>query len=257
MALVLDDEAAVALPALAGLASRLGLAIPPGMSEALAEWDIAGASLGTLVMALADDDIAIGHRGAVVPVELLTPALLLPGLRQIVRLRNKAAAECLPVTVQGAPGGTVRVTSAMGLARPNLCLGAVLGRGLYRATPAEALAAVAGWTLALELVGPDGHVSRAPGSLALGPYLVPAAFADLNAEAVLGLMGRSVLTTPLLRLAKGLADDLAALSQDMLLTPGDVVVSGPDAPEDRPQVNSLDVIETVAPGFGRLRVSLQ
>lgn len=255
-ALILDDEAAVALTALTGLAARMGLAVPPGLSEALTVWDNALPALTALVSALAGDDIAIGHRGDIVPTALLTPALLLPGTRQILRLREQRT-ECLPVTVQAAAGGIVRLAPQMRAARANLCLAAVLGRALYRAEPDAAQAAIAGWALALELVMPQGNVSHAPGTLALGPYLVPASCADLGVEAVLGLMGRRVLAAPLSHFAQGAAASLATLSQGMLLTPGDVILMGPDAAQDWPTIGELDVIEAVAPGFGRLRLSLQ
>jgi 2-keto-4-pentenoate hydratase/2-oxohepta-3-ene-1,7-dioic acid hydratase in catechol pathway len=261
-ALVFDDGAAVSLHSVRGLAMEMGRVLPDGGVDALLQdWDRTLPALMELVQALAYDDRARGHRRHFVEEHILTPERLLPGARQIFRLVGGAAV-CLPVSVQGSSAGTLVLDDAMRKARPNFCLAAVIGRMIRNVDENGARDAIAGWTLATELVraGVDGFAARAaPGSLVLGPFMVPRAFAgDLEAIPFrLNLMGRTAAQGLLDTLARPVAAGIAELSRHALLLPGDVIVAGPGVAPDAPEAEGIDVIEAWASGFGRQKTSLQ
>ncbi len=260
--LFFDDGATVALHSVRGLAVEMGLRLhQQTVFDLLQDWDRSIVALTELVQALAYSDRARGHRGHFVTEDVWTSERLAPEARQIFRLLESGA-EVLPVTVQGAASAILVLNAATRRARPNLCLAAVLGRACRHADEVAACSAIAGWTLATELVQTEraglGRLS-APASLILGPLLVPSAFAgDLSGiPYVLALMGRPVIRGTLDTLARPVAAGISSLSQDALLLPGDVVVAGPGPPPDMLEAESTDVIEAFASGFGRQKVSLR
>ena len=261
-ALVFDDGAAVALEALSALIVRLGLSLPRvSVFELLQTWDRTLPQLVELVQTLAYDDAAGGHRAAFQSEDFLTAERLLPETRQIYRLRD-GQPTLVPASAQGAASGRIRLDENLCKGQANLCLAAVMGRMCHRAGDDDARSAIAGWTLATEIVRPDrAGLTRnsAPGSLFLGPLLVPTVFGgDLTGVTyLLALMTNPVQTGEFGDLARAVPAHIAALSHDALLLPGDVVVLGADPAADIPEAESVDVFEAVAAGFGRQIISMQ
>lgn len=261
VALVFDDGAAVSLHSVRALAGDLGLKLPQGtVFNLIEDWDRSFPALCHLVQVLAHGDEAQGHRGHFVAEDLLTMERLLPEARQVIRVGD-GPTRVLPPAVQVGAGASVMLDERMQAAVPNLCIAAVMGRLCRNADAEAAEAAVAGWTLATELVRADQTgLARCstPGSLMLGPLFVPAPFAAdlMTGEALLATTGAPAMQGPLSTFAAPMADSIALLSQDCLLTPGDVIVAGDPPREDILPAGQIDTLETVAAGFGRQTVSL-
>jgi len=261
VALIFDDGAAVSLHSVRALAVELGLVIPQGtVFDLIEDWERVFPALCALVNALAHSDAAQGHRGDFVAEDLLTMERLLPEARQIFRIGD-GPMRSLPTSAQVGASASVYLDEAMKSARPNLCLAAVMGRMARRVDAENADRAIAGWTLATELVATkESGLARcsAPGALALGPLFVPAPFAEalMEGDALLALTGAPSQRRQLRSFAEGLAEQIAQLSQTCLLLPGDVIVGGTPADPSLNPAEQIDTIEAVAGGFGRQTVSL-
>lgn len=261
VALVFDDGAAVSLHSVRALAGELGLKLPRGtVFDLVEDWDRSFPVLADLVQVLAHGDEARGHRGHFVAEDLLTMERLLPEARQVIRVGD-GAPRVLPAAVQVGAGASVLLDDAMQAAVPNLCFAAVVGRMCRDLDKTAAAGAIAGWTLATELLRLDrtglGRCSS-PGALVLGPLFVPAPFANelLSGEALLATTGAPAMRRVLSDFATPMPGHIAALSRDCLLTPGDVIVAGGLPPGDIPPAGKIDTLEAVAAGFGRQTVSL-
>ncbi len=260
--LIFDDGAAVALEALAPLITRLNLSLPrASVFELVQHWDRTLPQLVDLVQTLAYADEARGHRAAFQSEEFLTAQRLLPEARQVYRVRETDTA-LIPTSAQGAAAGRIRLDDNLRKGRVGLCLAAVIGRMCHKADTETARASIAGWTMATEIVRPDrtGFVrNAAPGSVFLGPMMVPAIFGgDLTGVTyLLALMTNPVQQGDFADLARTAPDQIARLSHDALLLPGDVVILGDDPVGDAPDAEHIDVVEAMAKGLGRQIISLQ
>ena len=260
--LVFDEGAAVALEALAPLIVRLGLNLPrSSLFELLQGWDRTLPQLVELTEHVAYDDAAAGHRAAFQSEDFLTPKRLLPEARQVYRLRA-VGPSLVPTSAQGAATGRIRLDERLRKGRVNLCLAAIMGRMCHRTDVEAARTAIAGWTLATEIVRPNEDGMRrnsAPGSLFLGPVMVPAVFGgDLTGVSyLLALMTNTVQKGEFGDLARAAPSQIAMLSEDTLLLPGDVIVMGDDPADGLPDAEAIDVVEAVATGFGRQMISMQ
>lgn len=261
IALVFNDGAAVSLHSVRPLASELGLKLPHStVFELIENWDHSFTALVTLVQALAYGDEAQGHRGNFVSEDLLTMERLLPEARQTIRVGD-GMSRLVAASAQVGANASIKISENMLKAKPNVCLGAIMGNMCHNADRDTVAASIAGWTLATEMVrlDQDGMTRcAAPGALIVGPVFVPAPFAPslLEGEVLLALTGAPAFQGSLHRYAAELADEIAVLSEDMLLLPGDIVVCGPPASEEVMSAGTVDTVEAVAAGFGRQTVSL-
>ena len=105
----------------------------------------------------------------------------------------------------------------------------------------------------------DDKRNAAPGSLFLGPLIVPAVFGGdpYGTKYLLALMTNPAQRGDFGELARARPDRIAGLGQDALLLLGDVIVVGADPAEDAPEAESIDVVEAAAAGFGRQIISTQ
>lgn len=260
--LVFDDGAAVALHSVRALATELGLPLPcDSVFALLQDWDRSIAALATLAQALAYDDRARGHRGYFAPEDLFHPERLVPETRQMFRLQGEQSV-AVPVSSQGGAQSSLALDQSAQDSVPSFALCAVMGRMCRDAEPEAAARAIAGWTLGVELqrsrqsgVGRHG----APGSLVLGPVIVPAIFTgDLaGCSFRFATMGNVVAAGPLSRWSSDAAGRIAALSREALLLPGDIIVFGEAPAEGTPPAGAVDMLEATAPGFGQIKVSLR
>ena len=249
VALVFDDDVAVSLHAIRPLAAELGLRIPKGtLFDLLQAWEPSLYALSTLVQVLAYDDRGRGHRGHVMPEGLLSAEAPMPEARQIIRVGAKPPI-LLPVTTQTSAHATMALSESARKARPSPTLAAVIGP-----------AGIAGWMLALELVGAaqdpiDAH--GAPGTLALGPLMLADAFSGNDAaELTFGVMGRATRTLNFGALKRDLTAAHEALKTRIQLLPGDVLVLGQEPDPDTPEAGQIDTFELSGPGLGHARISL-
>jgi hypothetical protein len=93
----------------------------------------------------------------------------------------------------------------------------------------------------------------------LGPTILPAPFAtDFGTGAYrFAAMGNVLSQGTVADWWHGAAERVAALSQDVLLLPGDVVVLAKRPEDSAPTAGAVDMLEAAAPGFGQIKVSLK
>jgi len=141
-----------------------------------------------------------------------------------------------PTTALLAHGGTIRLPAGVGRVDHEAEMAFVIGRPTYRATPAEARAAIAGVTAvndvsARVLQKKDGQFTRAKGFDTFCP-LGPAVAVGLNPDD-LGVVARvngEVRQDSRTRLlAKGAVELVVFISNVMTLLPGDVISTGTPA----------------------------
>lgn len=147
-------------------------------------------------------------------------------------------------------------------------LAVVVGRELFKGTQAQAEAAIAGYTVANDVTARDVQDAEVQWFRAksmhtfcpLGPRVVPAALIDDPQDLTLQarLNGELVQDSSTKEMAVGVYDLLAFCSQNFVLEPGDVVLTGtpPGIGYSRSPPRQLrhgDVIEVEIPPIGRLR----
>lgn len=261
LTMVFEGGVTVAFHSVRALAVKLGLRLDQSnVFELLQDWNVALPALTNLVHALAFEDVAIGHRGNFTEEGMMTVERLLPEARQLFRV-SPVGTHALPVTVQASAHSTLVLDAEFQSARPNVCLGAVIGRMCRHTDETEAQEAIAGWVLVTEMVDLNRQgLSQIgyPGSVMIGPNFVPRHLAELDGSHFqMSLTGKKVLSGSFQKIGKQAAASVALLSKNTLLLPGDIVVLGSAAASDAPPLGSEDVLKTVANGLGQQIVSLQ
>ncbi|AXB47860.1 fumarylacetoacetate hydrolase family protein [Amycolatopsis albispora] len=151
-------------------------------------------------------------------------------------------------------------------------LAAVIGRPAHRVTPENALAHVAGYTIANDLtardlvfrkdmreIGTDWlRAKNAPGFTPLGPYLVPAEFVPdpMDLRLVLKLNGETRQDESTKDMIFDVARLVSYVSQTTTLLPGDLVLTGSPAGNGLHWGRLLrdgDVMESTITGLGTQR----
>jgi len=190
-------------------------------------------------------DLEVAHRA---PDDPRTPQ---QARAEIAALMDRRAREDQPYVFIGLPSSITGPYDEVGLpdcaAKPDweLELAAVIGRRTHRVETAQALDAVAGYTIANDLtdratvfrpdlpaLGTDWLRSKnAPGFTPLGPYLVPAEFVgdpgDLRIT--LKLNGQTMQDESTKDMLFGVARLISHISQYAVLWPGDLVLTGSPA----------------------------
>jgi 2-keto-4-pentenoate hydratase/2-oxohepta-3-ene-1,7-dioic acid hydratase in catechol pathway len=170
---------------------------------------------------------------------------------EIGAIMDRRAAEDLPYVFTGLPtaitGPYDDVVLPASAAMPDweLELAAVIGRAAYQVAEDDALAVIAGYTMANDLtdraavfrkdmpaIGTDWlRGKNAPGFTPLGPWLVPAAFVPDpgNLQVTLTLNGQTMQDESTKDMIFGVARLVSYISQTARLLPGDVVLTGSPA----------------------------
>lgn len=265
-ALVFDDGAAVPLASVLPLAGKKGIRLTgtDSVHGLLADWDWNFACLSELVRCLAEDDDARGHRGGFMPEEFLKAGKLLTGPRQVFRRSSTdGRVSSLPHVVIGQPADPFFMPEDMRDSRPVFSLALLVGRMMRNVGETEAMGGIAGYCLATEIASENADETfdrlGIPGTLPLGPLLVPRAFVSdaASLEYQLGLNGPPLERGRLGDLVQGIPAFVAALSRRTLLLPGDVLVLGGRSDLTRQPLQDGDIVEAVATGLGRQMINIQ
>ncbi|MDQ0456820.1 fumarylacetoacetate hydrolase family protein [Rhizobium paknamense] len=269
-ALVLDDDAAIAVEALAPLAARLGLALTGKESVfgLLQNWDHNFAALSAALAALADAKAGKYFRSALTASEFLTPCAPIDTPRQVLSeltgLPDAGELTFMPRLVSSVVGPKAKIPlpRRAGKVVAEAKIGVVVGQPAYQSSLQEAQAAIAGYLTVTDLTLLQGKHDRLslgkfqPSFLPTGPLFVPKAFAGEIETAKMNLAVNGEVTIPssLARRGETLAASLSRLSQDIQFFPGDILccgAAGTPLLDDLPALGDGDIIETAVSGLGQ------
>lgn len=263
-ALILDDEAVVPVDAILPLAARCGYALtePHSLDGLLRNWDRNFAGLSAVAAALDDKTEGKYFRSAVSSLSFFSVDCPLTAPRQIFSSDSLGTGGLQPriLSTLVGPSAKILIPARSGALWAEAKIGLVVARPLYRADPEQAAQAIAGFvTVADYTVAQDWLEGRlfaakqSPTLLSIGPYFLPAAFMLPQGETVAAL--------PVNGVRQGVfsgsdlpdfAGQLAALSHDVQLFPGDLVCLGPAAdPSALPELGEGDILEAAVSGLGR------
>lgn len=269
-ALILDDEAAISIDAVAPLAAGLGMALTgkETVFDLLQNWDHNAAALAATVEALADPATGKYFRSALTASEFLTPCAPLETPRQVlVELTGTSDSPYFVAKLQSAiagPKAKIHLPRHPGHVVAEAKIGLVIGRPIYQVDPDQAEQAIAGYITATDLtLLPEENANAnwllaksQPCFLPIGPYFVPrfsAGVADALAINI-AVNGERSFPSTLTHRSESLATSLSRLSQDIQLFPGDIVccgVSNALSLRDLPCLGDGDIIETAIHGLGQ------
>lgn len=266
-ALVLDDEAAISIDAVAPLAASLGLALTGADSVfgLLQNWEHNYLALSATVMALNDAAAGKYYRSAFTAVEFLTPVAPLATSRQVLCETFGAAgepSEFVPKLASTVVGPKAKIHLPRHcrrvVAQPKI--GVVIGHPTYGMHAENAATAIAGYVTVTDVFALDAHsrlgAYSAPSFLPIGPYFVPHAFAG-NVDALdmrLVVNGEWAIEVNLSRRSHDLAETVARISREVQLFPGDIICCGFDHSEalaGRHGLGDGDILETAVHGLGQ------
>lgn len=242
-ALLLDDGGLVVPDELVGTTVR----------DLLADWDTALPLLGKLAAAAASADERLPAG-----TPLLTPvrypdALLAVGANYAGHLKEMDLTvqrwatmpffHRPPRTCLVGPGDTVQIPESTAQFDWECELAVIIGRRLHRASQEEARAAVAGYSVGLDLtcrdlvrtgddLGVDLSRGKAQDTMApCGPVLVPATFVpdDGDLRLTLSVNDRSMMDASTAEMLWPVDELLAEISRYTTLAPGDIVFTGSPA----------------------------
>ncbi|HTI67944.1 MAG TPA: fumarylacetoacetate hydrolase family protein [Caulobacteraceae bacterium] len=161
-------------------------------------------------------------------------------------------------------GGVVPVPVEAEELEVNATLAVVMGRSIGRATEAQVMEAVLGYTVAIDVCIPHASLYRPAirqrcrdGFLPIGPWIVErAAVADPDAlEVTVAVNGQRRSRFSTAELVRPTARLLAEISAFSTLHAGDVVLVG--LPPDGPRARAGDTVVAEIPTVGRLQCVLQ
>ena len=244
---VLDDEAAIAVAALAPLAAKLGrgLSGSDSLHGLLQDWDRNRAGLGAAVQALDDAELGKYTRSSVTALEFFDLLAPLSGARQVIYAA--AQTEARPSSSLAGPRAKVPVPSGETALHAGLAAGVVIGAPSYQASESEARHAIAGLTVTTTYQGANGE-TWCPGFLPLGPYIVPRPFCDDTLTGRIAFNGETGHDA-----TAALTDAISAVqraSAKCQLFPGDLIILPLGAISNAP-LGDGDIIETAIAGLGQ------
>lgn len=263
-ALILDDEAVIPVDAILPLAARYGYALtePQNLDGLLRNWDRNFAGLSAVVAALDDKTEGKYFRSAVSSLSFFSVDCPLAAPRQIFSNDSLGAGDFVPriASTLVGPAAKILVPARSQSLWVEAKIGIIVSRPLYRANVEEAAQAIAGFvTVADYTVSKDWEEGRrfaakqSPTLLSIGPYFVPAAFMPSQEEIVAALPINGVPQGQFSgKDLSGFAEQVAALSKDVQLFPGDLLCVGPSTnPAELPRLGEGDIIEAAISGLGR------
>ena len=268
-ALVLDDEAAISIDAVAPLAARLGSALTgtDSVFGLLQNWDHNFPALCATVAALADAVAGKYFRSAFTALEFLTACAPLAASRQsLCELTGTGSGgpsqfvAKLASTIVG-PRAKILLPKRTGRIVAEAKIGMVVSRPAYQLSTDEAEQAIAGYITVTDVSLVDASeaswlaAKSQPSFLPTGPYFVPRAFAGEadRLDMSISVNGEGSLASNLSARPESLAATLSRLSQDIQFFPGDIVCCGVNghALADLPALGDGDIIETAVQSLGQ------
>jgi len=245
--ILLDDEAAISVDAVAPLASKLGQGLTgkDSLHGLLQNWDANFAALRAIVTGLDDHDIGKYVRSSVTAIEFFDLHAPVASQRQVFL----AAVDItmLPATTIAGPKAKVPMPAGATSLVAGLALAIVIGAPAYRATKAEASAAIAGYSVATRYRTQDGE-SWSPAFLPIGPMMLPRDHAEIQMTGRISFNGETGMD--------GTIDQKTAIAAVERITarvqlfPGDIIIC-PMGDFCTSPLNEGDIIETAIAGLGQ------
>lgn len=244
--IVLDDEAAISVEAVAPLAARLGHGLTGADSiyGLLQDWPRNFGALQAVVAALDDAQLGKYTRSAFTALEFFELGAPIPAPRQVFRAEAEFA--CVPASTIAGPRAKVPMPPGQSSLSAGLALGIVVGAPTYRASAAEAALSVAGF-VACSQYRDGGGAMLAPAFLPTGPYFVPAPFCP-EMQGRISFNGETAIDSALGQAAA--VEALRQVSAQCHLFPGDLVTLPMGRPGDIP-LGEGDIIEAAISGLGQ------
>ena len=242
--LVLDDEAAISVSAIAPLAARLG----QGLSGAdtlhglLQDWTRNLAGLTAVVAALDDAELGKYARSYVTALEFFDLHAPLAAQRQVF-----VADDMQPATTIAGPQAKVPLPAGVQTLEAGLALAVVMSAPTYNATFEETQRSVAGLAVATQYRTDTGE-TWSPAFLPTGPLFVPWGFTTEVLTGRISFNGETGRDGTL-----DLSDAIAAvqgISARAQLFPGDLIICRMGDFCEHP-LGDGDIIETAIAGLGR------
>ena len=245
--IVLDDEAAISVAALAPLAAKLGhgLSGSDSLHGLLQDWDRNRAGLSAAVQALDDAELGKYTRSSVTALEFFDLLAPLSGARQVICASETVDAR--PSSSLAGPRAKVPMPPGETTLHAGLALGVVIGAPCYQASAHEARHAIAGLSVVTTYQSAKGE-TWCPGFLPYGPYIVPLPFCDDTLNGRIAFNGETGHDgTAAQADAIGAVRRAAARCQ---LFPGDLIILPMGAISGIP-LGDGDIIETAIAGLGQ------
>lgn len=245
--IVLDDEAAISVAALAPLAAKLGhgLSGSDSLHGLLQDWDRNWVGLSSAVQALDDAELGKYTRSSVTALEFFDLLAPLSGARQVFYAAERI--EGRPCSSLAGPRAKVPMPAGETALHAGLALGAVIGAPCYQASESEARHAIAGLTVVTIYQGAKGE-TWCPGFLPVGPYFVPLPFCDNTLTGRIAFNGETGQDG-----AVAQADAISAVQRTSArcqLFPGDLIIVPLGSISGTP-LSDGDIIETAIAGLGQ------
>lgn len=263
-AIVLDDEAVVPVDAILPLAARMGYALtePQSLDGLLRNWDHNFLGLSAVVAALDDKVQGKYFRSAVSSLSFFSVDCPLTAPRQIFTQESLGAGGMMPrlVSTLVGPSAKILVPARTNALWAEAKIGLVIGMPLFRASAEEALSAIAGFVAAADytvaedwIAGRSFAAKQSPTLLSVGPYFVPAGFVQQQSDITAALPVNGVPQGSFSGAdLPAFAEQIAALSHDVQLFPGDLICLGPSVDSATlPRLGDGDIIEAAVSGLGR------
>jgi len=249
---VLDDEAAISVSALAPLSARLGQGLT-GMGSLfglLQDWQRNFLALCQAVMALDDQSLGKYTRSSVTALAFFDLVAPIAQPRQAFCWTDHLASR--PVSMLAGPQAKVPMPPDADSLVVRSELGIVVGAPCYRAQGAEAQDAVAGFMVSTHFWD-QGAPGLAPATAPTGPYFVPKAFAPSVLNGNISFNGETLMESTFQR---DQADEsLLRASAHCQLFPGDVMAV-PLSDYGTTPLGDGDIIETAISGLGQQKTNI-
>lgn len=245
--LVLDDEAAISVAAVASLAARLGTGLTGAESihGLLQDWSRNFEALSRVVTALDDAELGKYTRSAFAALEFFDLLAPIPVPRQIFEVQH--AVTCRPVSSLAGPRAKVPMPPDSTHLTAGTSLAAVVGAPSYRATHDEAAQSVAGLMVATRYRDSAGG-AVAPALLPTGPYFVPMQFCPPELTARIAFNGETGVDS--VATSAAAISALQKVSRECHLFPGDLVLM-PLGDQGNIALGDGDIVETAIAGLGQ------
>lgn len=244
---ILDDEAAISLEALAPLAAKLGQALThtATLQGVLQDWDRNFTALCAAVSGLNDPAMGKYARSSVTAIEFFDLQAPLAMQRQVYFAGDPISLQ--PATALAGPKAKVPIPPGADHLMAGLAMAIVIGAPTYRPTEAEAQGAIAGYAVATRYCLPNGD-TWAPTFLPIGPMLVPAPFCAAQTQGRIAFNGETGRDG-----AFGTDQAVAAIREVAMraqLFPGDLIICPMGEFCDQ-GLRDGDIIETAIAGLGQ------
>lgn len=245
--LVLDNEAAISVDAVAPLAARLGVGLTGTGSvyDLLQDWQRNFAALCRAVRALDDAELGKYTRSAFAALEFFDVLAPISSPRQIFKVNNGIS--CRPVSALAGPRAKVPLPPDASYLTAGTDLAVVVGAPAYKASEQEVRLSVAGLMVATQY-RTDNGCEIGPALLPTGPYFVPLPFCPDALVGRIAFNGESSIDFS--ADISQVSDAVRQVSAVCHLFPGDLIVF-PVGERGSAPLSDGDIVETAIADLGQ------